>query len=137
MAPAPTSLGYALPLQAADASLVDSLVVFVVSLLIGALGIYVGARLVAGVDDYTYAIVTALIASIVWVVVAFFFGWIPLLGPLLALIAYLAVINWRYPGGWIDAAVIALVAWIASLAILYVLAVLDVAAFEAVGVPGA
>lgn len=117
-------------------ALVDSLVVFVVSLLIGALGIYVGARVISDYDDFTYAIVTALIGAIIWVVVAFFVGWIPLLGPLLALIAYVGVINWRYPGGWIDAIGIALVAWIASFVVLYVLAVLEITTFDALGVPG-
>ena len=118
-------------------ALVDSIIVFVVSLLIGALGIYIGARVVTGYDDYTYAIVTALIGSIIWVVVAFFLGWIPLLGPLLALIAYVAVINYRYPGGWMNAVAISLIAWIASLVVLYVLALLGIASFEAAGVPGA
>jgi hypothetical protein len=118
-------------------AVVDSIVVFLVSLLIGALGIYVGARVVTGYEDYTYAIVTALIGAVVWAVVSLFFGWIPLLGPLLTLVAYVAVINYRYPGGWVDAVVISLVAWIASLVVLYVLAVLGVATFEAVGVPGA
>lgn len=117
-------------------ALVDSLIVFVVSLLIGALGIYVGARVLTSVEDYTYAIVTALIASVVWVVVAFFLGWIPLLGPILALLAYVGVINYRYPGGWGNAIGIALIAWIASIVILYVLALLNIASFEAVGVPG-
>lgn len=117
--------------------LVDSILVFVVSLLIGALGIYIGARLLTGVEDYTYAIVTALVASAVWVIVAFLFGFIPFLGPLLALIAYLGVINYRYPGGWLNAIGIALVAWVSSLIILYLLALFDIAASEAVGVPGA
>lgn len=115
---------------------VGSVIVFVVSLLIGALGIYVGAKVVAGVEDYTYAIVTALIGAIVWGVVGFFFGWVPLLGPLLVFIAYLAVINWRYPGGWVDAIVITLIAWIAVLVVLYVLALGGLVSFDAVGVPG-
>lgn len=37
---------------------VGSPIVFVVSLLTGAIGIYVERRLVAGVDSYTYAIIT-------------------------------------------------------------------------------
>jgi len=118
-------------------ALIDSVVVFVVSLLIGALGIYIGARIVTDYDDYTYAIVTALIGAIVWVVMAFFFGWIPFLGPLLALIAYIAVISIRYPGGFVNAVAIALIAWIASIVVLYVLAAVGFATFEAVGVPGA
>ena len=118
-------------------ALVDSIIVFVVSLLIGALGIYVGGRIVADRDDYTYAIVTALIGAIIWAVVGFLFGWIPLLGPLLVLVAYVAVINVRYEGGWGDAIVISLIAWVASFVVLYVLALVDIGAFEAVGVPGA
>lgn len=118
-------------------ALLDSIVVFVVSLLIGAFGIYVGARVITDVEDYTYAIVTALIGAVIWVVVAFFLGWIPLLGPVLALLAYVGVVNYRYPGGWVNAIAIALIAWIASLVVLYVLGVLGIAAFEAIGVPGA
>jgi len=117
-------------------ALIDSAVVFVVSLLIGALGIYVGARVITDVDDYTYAIVTALIGAVVWVLVALFLGWIPFLGPLLALVAYVAVINYRYPGGWVPAIGIALIAWLASIIVVYVLAVLGLTAFDAVGVPG-
>ncbi len=117
-------------------ALINSLVVFVVSLLIGALGIYVGARVVVDTEDYTYAIITALIGALVWAVVGFFVGWIPLLGPILVLLAYLAVVNWRYPGGWVDAIVITLIAWISVLVVLYLLAVLGVTGFEAVGVPG-
>jgi hypothetical protein len=120
-----------------DPSVVGSLISFVVSLLIGALGIYVGARVIADYEDYTYAIVTALIGAVIWVIVAFFFGWIPFLGPLLALLAYVAVINWRYPGGWGQAIAIALIAWIAAVVVLYVLAVLGIGAFGAFGVPGA
>ena len=116
-------------------ALLDSILVFVVSLLVGALGLYLGARVVTDVEDYTYALVTALIASLVWTVVAFLFGWIPLLGPLLALLAYIGIINYRYPGGWLNAIGIALVAWVATFVILYLLALLNLATFEAVGVP--
>lgn len=116
---------------------VDSIIVFVVSLLMGALGIYVGARVITDHDDYLYAIVTALIGAVVWAVIGFLFGWIPFLGPLLVLIAYVAVIKYRYPGGWVNAILIALIAWIASLIVLYVLALIGIGGFEAVGVPGA
>ncbi|WP_247004822.1 hypothetical protein [Halosolutus gelatinilyticus] len=117
-------------------SAIESLIVFGVSLLIGAFGIYAGAKVVVDSEDYTYAIVTALIGAIVWAIVGFFFGWIPLLGPLLVFIAYLAVINARYPGGWVDAAAITIIAWLSVLIVLYVLALLEVTAFDAVGVPG-
>ncbi|WP_440767296.1 hypothetical protein [Natronorubrum sp. DTA7] len=114
----------------------ESIVVFVVSLLIGALGIYAGARVIVDAEDYTYALVTALLGAIIWGVVGFFFGWIPLLGPLLVFIAYLAIINARYPGGWVDAAAITIVAWLSVLIVLYVLALVGVTGFDAVGVPG-
>ncbi|AFZ74925.1 hypothetical protein [Natronobacterium gregoryi] len=116
--------------------MIDSLVVFVVSLLIGALGIHVGAWLIADVSDYTYAVFTALLGAIVWGVVGFFFGWVPLLGPAIVLLAYLAVVKRRYPGGWIDAAGITLVAWIAVLVVLYVLATAELTTYDAIGVPG-
>lgn len=118
-------------------ALVDSLIVFVVSLLIGALGIFVGARMLTGETDYTYALVTALIGAIVWGVLGLLVGWIPLLGPLIVLLAYVTVINLRYPGGYLEAIGIALIAWIASLVVLWILAVLRITTFEAAGVPGA
>ena len=117
--------------------MIDSLVVFVVSLLIGALGIHVGAWVIVDVSDYTYAVATALIGAIVWALVGFLFGWIPLLGPALVLLAYLAVVKRRYPGGWIDAAGITLMAWVSVLAVLYVLAGAGVTTYGAAGVPGA
>jgi hypothetical protein len=116
--------------------MIENLVVFIVSLLIGAFGIFVGAKLVVDTEDYSYAFITALIGAVVWAVVGLFFGWIPLLGPLLVFIAYLAVINARYPGGWVDAAAITLVAWLSVLVVLYVLAFLGLTGFEAAGVPG-
>ncbi|ELY39252.1 hypothetical protein [Natronorubrum tibetense] len=116
--------------------MIESLVVFAVSLLIGAIGIYAGAKVIVDSEDYTYALVTALLGAIIWGVVGFFFGWIPLLGPLLVFVAYLAIINARYPGGWVDAAAITIVAWLSVLIVLYVLALVGVTGFDAVGVPG-
>jgi hypothetical protein len=117
-------------------AVIDSIIVFVVSLLVGALGIYLGARIITGYDDYTYAIVTALLGAIIWAVIGLLFGWVPLLGPLLVLIAYVTVINYRYPGGWGNAILISLIAWLAAFAVLYILALFGVGAFEAIGVPG-
>lgn len=114
----------------------ESAIVFVVGLLIGALGIYVGARVIADVEDYTYAIVTALIGAIIWAIVGFFFGWIPFLGPLIVLIAYIAIIHYRYPGGWGEAIGIALVAWLFLLIVLWVLSAVGITTPDAVGVPG-
>lgn len=113
-------------------AVIDTVIVFIVSLLIGALGLYVGARVIVDVDDYGHAIVTALVGAIAWAIVS----WIPLIGALVALIVYLAVVNWRYPGGWVDAILITLIAWIAAAAVLYVLSFLGFVSFGAFGVPG-
>ncbi|ELY48448.1 hypothetical protein [Natronorubrum bangense] len=111
---------------------IGSLVAFVVALLVGGLAIYVAASVVADVEDYSHAILTALVGAIAWALTA----WIPLFGPLLALIAWVWVINWRYPGGWINAGLIGLIAWIAALAILFVLNAVFGLGVGAFGVPG-
>ena len=115
---------------------VATAVVFLVSLLLGAVGIYVGARVIVGANDFDHAIVTALLGAIVWAVFGALVGWIPLLGPLVALVAYIGVINWRYSTSWTAAAMIGLLAWLTILVMLYVLAFLGITGFEAVGVPG-
>jgi hypothetical protein len=111
---------------------VGSLVAFVIALLIGGLAIYVSARLVVDVNDYSRAVVTALLGAIAWALTA----WIPLIGFIIALIAWVWVIKWRYPGGWGKAAVIGLVAWLAALVILALVNALFGLGIGAFGVPG-
>jgi len=115
--------------------LITGLITFVVGALIGGLGIYVGAQLVAGEGSYTEALVTALVGSLVWAVVGTFFGWVPLLGPLVTLLAYLGVLKFAYGVSWVEAAGIALVAWVTLLVVFVVLGPL-LGVFSAVGVPG-
>ncbi len=114
-------------------ALADQIAVFLVGLVIGGIGIYIGARAVTGADGYRHAIVTALIGALVWAI----FGIIPIIGPVLALLAWIAVINARYEGGWVDAVLIGLTAWLSTLVILYILTILDITAFQAVGIPEA
>lgn len=117
-------------------SFINALFVFVVSLLIGAVGIYTGARLLIDRDTgFRRAIVTAFVGAIIWALVAFFVGWIPIIGPLLTLIVWIGFINWQYPGGWGTAAGIGFVAWIVVFAILYVLSLLGFVGLGAIGVP--
>lgn len=88
--------------------------------------------------------VTAFIGSIVAFVVALLVGaigwallsWIPLIGTLLALVVWVGVINWRYPGGWTRAAIIGFVAWLSALVILFVLNAVFGLGIGAFGVPG-
>jgi len=116
------------------AGFTGSIIAFVASLLVSAFGIYVGGRVITDANSYVYAFVTALIGAVVWAVVALFVGAIPLLGilaPILALIALIWVINWRYPGGWLAAIGIALVGWLAILVVRFVLGLLNVITFGA------
>lgn len=122
-------------LQAAST---NAVVVFVISLLVGALGIHFGARLLIDRDvGYGRAVVAAFVGALVWALVNFFVGWLPVVGPLLALLAWVGVINATYPGGWGSAAGIGLVAWIAVQVILYVLYLVGLISITALGVPGA
>ena len=90
----------------ADAEIIGSLVAFVIALLIGGLAIYISGRIVADVNGYSHAVIIALIGAIAWALTT----WIPLIGPVIALIVWISVINWRYPGGWSKAGIIGLAA---------------------------
>jgi hypothetical protein len=116
--------------------LIQAVVTFVVGALIGGLGIYVGGKFIAGKGDYSHAVWTAVIGALVWTVVGWFFGWIPLLGPGLTFLAYLGVISARYRVGLVAAAGIALVAWLFLLGVFVALSPAGLGVFDAVGVPG-
>lgn len=113
----------------------DSVIVFVASLLIGAFGIYVGATVIADVDDFGKAVLTALIGAIVWALASFFLGVIPILGPILTLLAYIAVIKVIYNLQWLRAIAIALLAWIVAIGLLTVLRKMGLGSLKAVGIP--
>ncbi|QZP37304.1 hypothetical protein [Halobaculum magnesiiphilum] len=116
---------------------IDSLVVFVVSALVGGIGIHAGALVLSDARSYEHAVWTALIGALAWVVASALFGWLPLLGTALTYLAYLAVIKWRYRGGWITAAGIALVGWLAASLVLSLLSAVGFGGFSALGIPGA
>lgn len=113
--------------------LVGSLIAFIVALLVGGLAIYISARVIVGVEDYSHAVITALIGAIAWALTS----WLPLIGPIIALIVWIAVINWRYPGDWIKAVLIGLVAWISAIVILFLLNEVLGLGIGAFGIPGA
>lgn len=112
--------------------LVGGLISFVIALLIGGLAIYISARVVVDVDDYSHAVVTAIIGAVAWAVTS----WIPLLGPVIALVVWVGVIRWRYPGGWTKAAIIGVGAWLSALLILLVVNSVLGLGIDAFGVPG-
>ena len=127
-------------LQQANVSsegIVSAVFIFLVSLLVGAAAIHLGAQLLVDRDTgFRRATVTALIGAIVYALVGLFLGWIPLLGPILMLIAWIGVINWQYPGGWGTAIGIGLVAWIVAVLIIFALSQFGVVTPDALGVPG-
>jgi hypothetical protein len=116
-------------------ALIDSLVVFLIGLLVGGAGIYVGGRLVAGVTDYSHAVITAFIGALAWAVIGFLLGGVPGVAPIVALVAWIWIINSRYPGGWLKAILIGLTSWLTVILILSILASLGIGNFDAVGVP--
>ena len=116
-------------------ALLESTIVFLVSLAVGGLGIHIGTILITGSSDYFDAVVTALIGAVIWSVVGFFIGGIPFLGPGLTFLAWLAVINSRTEGGWIKAGLVALIAWISVIVTLSILASFGISSFEATGIP--
>ncbi|TQQ81343.1 hypothetical protein EGH24_09515 [Halonotius terrestris] len=113
--------------------LIGALVSFIIALLIGGLAIYLSARFVVDVDDYSHAIVTAVLGAIGWALTS----WVPLIGPLIALVVWIGVINWRYPGGWTKAGIIGFIAWLAASIILFVTNSLLSLGIGAFGIPGA
>jgi len=115
--------------------LITGLITFVVGVLVGGIGIYVGAELIGGGSSYEKAVTAAIFGSLVWAIVGTVFGGIPLLGPALTFAAYLGVLNVMYDGGWVEAAGIAVVAWLTLVVVFAVLGPL-LGVFSAVGVPG-
>lgn len=111
---------------------IGSIVAFIVALLVGGLAIYTAAWLLVDVTDFSRAVFTAILGAIAWALTV----WIPLIGPLVALIAWVGVIKWRYPGGWKRAIAIGVVAWAAALAILAVLNSIFSIGIGAFGIPG-
>lgn len=128
--------GVVLQSMGGQADIVSAVFVFLVSLIVGVAAINLGAQVLIDSDTgFRRATVTALVGALVYTLVGFFLGWIPLLGPILMLLAWVAVINWQYPGGWPTAAGIALVAWLGAVLILFGLAQVGIVTPDALGVP--
>ena len=116
-----------------------SLLVFAVSLLVGGLGIHVGAKLALKPRGYSYAVVTALFGALAWVLVEMLLTRLDiggLLSSVVALLVWVWVIRRRYRVGWIRASILAVGAWVAAVVVLFLLALFGFTDFRALGVPG-
>lgn len=130
--------GIVLQANGNEEAIISAVFVFLISLLIGTAAIHLGAQVMIDRDTgFLRAAITALIGAIVYTLIGFFLGWIPFLGPLLMLIAWIGIINLQYPGGWGTAIGIGLIAWIVAILILFALNTLGIITPEALGVPGA
>lgn len=113
------------------------LLVFAASLLVAGFAIHVATNRVVFSDEpvnwtYGYAVLTALLGALAWGLLS----WIPVLGAIVALIAWIAVIRWRYPGGWVRSAIVGVVAWGAAVIVVAALELVGFGAVSALGVPG-
>lgn len=117
----------------ATGGLTETFATFVVSLLVGGLALAVGQRVVVGEADLYGATLTAAIGAVAWAIV----DGVPLLGPLLALGIWLAVLHWRFDAGWAGTAAIGVVAWITAVVAVAIGAALGLPIQEAIGVPAA
>lgn len=118
----------------------SSILVLVVSILVGGLAIHVGAAFAFASRDYAHAIVTAVLGALAWAVVNYLFTELALAGnlsSLIALIVWIGVVGWRYETGWLRAGVIGIFAWLAAIVALAVLDLLGVGGIGAYGIPGA
>lgn len=111
---------------------------FAIDLLLGALALFVAARYVTYRDDFRsngfeHALVTALLGAVVWAILAT----IPLVGALLALVGWVAVLHWRYPGSLLRAGVTGAAAWAVAVVVLAAFELLGIRSLSALGVPGA
>ncbi|MFC3476862.1 hypothetical protein [Halobacterium litoreum] len=121
------------PAQSVTAPFDDSVVVFAASLLVGGVAIHVAASHLVDAGDYGDAILTALLGALAWGLL----DGVPFVGGLLALVAWVGVIKWRYPVGWLRASAVGVAAWAVATVVLAALALVGIGSFEALGVPGA
>jgi len=115
---------------------IDGLFVGIVSLFVGALAIHIGARIVVGDESaFGNAVVAAAVGALVYALFGFV-GGIPVVGPALLLLLWIAVVKWRYPGGWLSAAGIGFAAWLAAIVLLWILSRVSLIGIGALGIPG-
>jgi hypothetical protein len=121
--------------------LTGTVLVFVVSMLVGGVGNYLGIRLVSDQHPtFVHAVVSSVISAAVWALVSYGLtvadaGVTPFAGALVALLVWVGVLYVRYDGGIVTAVPAGVAAWLIAVAALYVVALLTTVPFEAFGIP--
>lgn len=123
-------------------SITASVLGAVLSFLVVATGTYVTTSALSDESSVAYSLFTAAITSVVWFGVTYLIsgvlavgGYWVALGPLLAVVAYVLVVDLLYEQGLGQAAAIAVGTWVVSFVILYVAAYFGYSSFQALGVP--
>lgn len=111
----------------------ERLLGLLLGLLVGGLALFAGGRFVAAERGYDHAVLTAVLGALAWALLSP----IPLVGPAVALVAWVAVLKWRYPVGWPRAAAVGVAAWVVAVVVVAALGLLGIPVTGAVGVPGA
>ena len=115
---------------------VDAAAVFAVSLLVGTIAILGGVRLL--IDDdagVANAALVSFLGAAIWAGSSFLGGPFPLLGLGLLFVTWVALINWRYPGGVSTAVGIGLLAGLLAAVLVYALSTVGLISPEALGLP--
>jgi hypothetical protein len=116
-------------------------ILFVVSVLAGGVGNYLGIRLVSDQHPtYVHAVVSSVLSAAVWAAVSYALtvtdpGVTPASGTLVALVVWIVVLYVRYDGGIVTAIPAGVASWAIAVVTLYVVAVLTRVPFEAIGIP--
>lgn len=111
----------------------ERLLSFALGVLVGGLALFVSSRFLADGSGYDHAVLTAILGALAWALLSP----IPLAGPVVALVGWVAILKWRYPVGWLRAAGVGAAAWAVAVVVVAALELLGIDAVSAVGVPGA
>lgn len=101
----------------------------IVSIFVSTISIYIAGKILAEKENIGIAFVTALIGSLVAYVIGMY---VPYVGWLIAIIAWLAIIKHFYDTSWLKAFFIALIAFIAEVIIAGILALIGLGAWIAI-----
>lgn len=121
--------------------LTGAVLVFVVSVLVGGVGNYVGIRLVSDQHpSFVHAVVSTVLSAAVWALVSYGLqvsdaSVAPFTSALVALLVWVLVLYVRYDGGIVTAVPAGVASWLVAVATLSLVAVFTTVPFEAVGIP--